>query len=62
MSAVNDDEDMPEYIIEQAGAVSNCLLQKKSKERYERTYSEFINWKEENNVTSFSKRTLSTLR
>lgn len=41
-----------------AQEINDELFPKKSKQRYERLYTEFQNWRKTNNANSFSERTI----
>lgn len=52
----------PPDIIEIARATKNSLLPDKSKDRYEKTYDEFMVWRKKKNTNSFSQRVMIAYR
>lgn len=60
----SSDEDAmistPPDIAQQAKAATLDLLPKKSKKRYENRYNDFIKWKDDQNINSFSENVVMT--
>lgn len=58
----SDDSDIlvctPEEIVEAANTASMNLLPEKSKEQYLKEYQQFMNWRNEKDVNSFTERVL----
>jgi len=57
---LNDEENLPADILDDASTVNLELLPEKSRGKYERAYKTFSDWRTEKNVTASSSTTVAS--